>query len=90
MDNWFSRSAAESNFSLRITKDNKRKTGWRILPIFVIELHKRDITLLKYIQTFFGVGTLFLRTKKWENNFLCSVFQRFQSKQRNECYYSSF
>lgn len=51
-------SDAESNFSIRITKDKKRKTGWRILSIFSIELHKRDILLLRRIKTFFGVGII--------------------------------
>jgi len=60
--NWVTGFAdAESSFSLRITKDSGRKTGWRVLPIFTIELHKRDIALLKQIQAFFGVGVLSIR-----------------------------
>lgn len=50
-------SDAESSFSIRITKDKNRKTGWRVLPIFTIELDNRDILLLKRIWTFFNVGS---------------------------------
>src|SRR5438270_5090518 len=50
---------AESSFSIRITKNKNRKIGWRISPIFSIELHKRDIILLKRIQVFFGVGSIY-------------------------------
>lgn len=54
-------SDAESSFSLRIVKNNNRKSGWRVLPIFVIELNRRDIILLKRIQKFFGVGIISVR-----------------------------
>lgn len=50
-------SDAEASFSIRITRDKNRKTGWRISPIFSIELHNRDILLLKRIWAFFNVGT---------------------------------
>lgn len=50
-------SDAESSFSIRITRDKTRITGWRVSPLFVIELNNRDILLLKRIWTFFGVGT---------------------------------
>ena len=30
----------EFSFSVRIIKDRNRKVGWRVLPIFSIELHK--------------------------------------------------
>lgn len=52
-------SDAESSFSIRIVNNKARKVGWRILPIFSIEIHKRDILLLKQIQTFFGVGNIY-------------------------------
>lgn len=50
---------AESSFSIRIIKDKRRKVGWRILPIFSIELHERDVLLLKRLQTFFGIGNIY-------------------------------
>jgi hypothetical protein len=52
-------SDAESTFSIRIFKDKHRKHGWRISPIFSIELHNKDIYLLEQIQTFFGVGKVY-------------------------------
>jgi len=59
--NWITGfSDAESNFSIRIIKDKNRKVGWRILPIFCIELHKKDILLLKQIQSFFNVGSIYI------------------------------
>lgn len=51
-------SDAESSFSLRIAKNSTRKSGWRVLPIFAIELDRRDTILLKRIQEFFGVGII--------------------------------
>jgi len=50
-------SDAESSFSVRITRDKNRKAGWRISPVFTIELNNRDIILLKRIWAFFGVGS---------------------------------
>lgn len=55
---------AESSFSLRASKIKYRKTGWRILPIFSVELHQRDLELLKQIHFFFGVGTIYSRKNR--------------------------
>lgn len=52
---------AESSFSLRIAKNSSRKSGWRVLPIFIIELDSKDIILLKRMQEFFGVGIVSIR-----------------------------
>lgn len=52
---------AESSFSLRIAKNSTRKSGWRVSPIFIIELDSKDIVLLKRIQEFFGVGVVSIR-----------------------------
>jgi hypothetical protein len=36
------------------------KTGWRITPSFALQLHKKDLPLLKKkIQAFLGVGTIY-------------------------------
>lgn len=45
-------SNGESTFSLRIHKDSSRRTGWRVYPIFAIELHRRDLVLLERIKAF--------------------------------------
>ncbi len=57
-------SDAESTFSLRTHKDKTRKTGWRILPIFSIELHKKDLKLLEQIQSFFEIGSIYARKNR--------------------------
>jgi len=49
---------AESSFVIAVYKDTKYKTGWRVIPLFKIELHQRDIPLLKKIQSFYGVGII--------------------------------
>lgn len=60
--NWISGfSDAESSFSLRIAKNSSRKSGWRVSPIFAIELDRRDTVLLKRIQEFFGIGIISTR-----------------------------
>ena len=45
-------------------KDLIKKHGVRIIPVFTIELDKREINLLRLIQTFFGVGTIRQRVRK--------------------------
>jgi len=37
----------DASFNLSIYRDNKRKSGWRIIPSFAIELKARDLPLLK-------------------------------------------
>jgi len=49
---------AEGCFNIKITPDEKTKTGWQIQLRFSIELNSRDISLLYKIQQFFGVGTV--------------------------------
>jgi hypothetical protein len=55
-------SDAESSFSVRIA-ETTRKAGWRIMPIFSIELHIRDLSILKKIQVFFNVGSIYIRKR---------------------------
>lgn len=45
---------AEGCFMLTIRKDLRQASGWRVEANFVINLHKRDVELLKLIQTYFG------------------------------------
>lgn len=49
---------AEGSFSILIQPNSKYKTNWRIKAIFAIGLHKKDIELLKNIQSSLGVGKL--------------------------------
>ena len=54
----------ESTFYLAITKSSGHKLGWRIIPSFSIELHEKDLELLKRIQSFFfSVGSLRVRSR---------------------------
>ena len=54
---------AEGHFGLRLTARQDRRTGWMILVRFVIHLHLKDINLLKEIQSYFGVGKIYIANK---------------------------
>jgi hypothetical protein len=41
-----------------ISKNNKGRTDWQIVPAFVIELKDIDISLLYIIKEYFGVGKI--------------------------------
>jgi hypothetical protein len=45
---------AEGCFTIQIIKDNSRQLGWAVLVGFLINLHSKDLPLLKEIQSFFG------------------------------------
>jgi len=47
-------SDAESSFNIRISQNNKYKTGWLIELRYLIGLHQKDQPLLKLIQRSFG------------------------------------
>ena len=51
-------SDGEASFSLRTTIDETRKIKVRVIPIFSIELHIRDIEVLNYILSYFKVGSV--------------------------------
>ena len=44
---------------VRISKSNSTKIGWVVQPVFQICLHKKDLVLLKKIQSFFNVGEIY-------------------------------
>ena len=64
---------AESSFSVRIAKDEKKFKSLRIAPIFTIELHEKDFDLLKQINAFFTVGTIIKRVKNGKPSVIYSV-----------------
>jgi len=64
---------AESSFSIRVAKDEKRFKSLRIAPIFTIELHEKDFNLLKQINVFFTVGTIIKRVKNGNPSVIYSV-----------------
>ena len=45
---------AESSFYIVISKTNTVSIGWTVKAIFEIHLHKKDLLLLKHIQSFWG------------------------------------
>ena len=49
---------AEGSFLIIISKDKKYKTGWRVIPCFLIGLHQKDLALLEQIQSHFSVGNI--------------------------------
>nr|ATI20344.1 cytochrome c oxidase subunit 3 [Juglanconis sp.] len=55
---------AESSFSLRVSKKRTSKSGWGVTPQFRINLHIRDLLLLRKIHFFFGVGIIY----EWEKS----------------------
>lgn len=65
MNPWFvtGLTDGEGTFTVSIYKSKDRKTEWRIQPSFSIELHKKDLTLLNRIQSFFSAGTIRIREK---------------------------
>lgn len=52
----------EGSFTISISKSADRKTGWHIYPSFSIELHKKDLTVLTSLQSFFSVGNIRTRS----------------------------
>lgn len=50
---------AEGCFSIRITKS--KNTKWKVSTSFEISLHIKDVDILYKIQSFFGVGAVYLR-----------------------------
>jgi len=64
---------AESSFSIRVGKDEKRFKSLRISPIFTIELHEKDSKLLEQIREFFTVGTIIKRIKNGNPSVIYSI-----------------
>lgn len=49
----------EGSFIISITKDPECRLGFRVKAIFIINLHKEDLVLLKLIQSYFdGAGNI--------------------------------
>lgn len=49
---------AESSFTMSVFKSKTAAIGWTVEPCFIINLHQKDIELLKKIRDFFGVGSV--------------------------------
>ena len=49
---------AEGCFSIGIRPDAKLKTKWRVLPVFIIKLHKKDLSILEVIKKTLHIGKI--------------------------------
>lgn len=50
----------ESSFKISILKNSDRAIGWAVKPTFSIELHGKDLEVLKLIKSYFGVGNIII------------------------------
>lgn len=68
-------SDGESSFHVSVLSKKGYKMGFQIIPIFTIQLHIKDLDLLKKIQSFFGVGVIIIKknTKKEPTSAIFSV-----------------
>ena len=56
---WFKKKSAEGCFTISFTRNKDSSlVGWSVKPSFQIGLHEKDLSLLKKIQSYFGVGSL--------------------------------
>jgi len=49
----------EGSFIIRVIKSSGYRLGWTVQPIFQIELHKKDENILKFVQSYLGVGNIY-------------------------------
>jgi hypothetical protein len=55
---------AEGCFSIGIRPDAKLKIKWRVLPVFIIKLHKKDLSILEVIKKTLHISCLCQATSK--------------------------
>ena len=68
---------AEGCFSIGIQPDAKLKTKWRVLPVFIIKLHKKDLIILEDIKKTLQVGKI----RKSGENYVQYVVESFKELQ---------
>jgi len=49
---------AEGCFTIFINRNSKHLIGWEVKVSYQINIHKKDLSLLKEIQNYFGVGSI--------------------------------
>jgi hypothetical protein len=54
-------SDGEACFHISVLKDKNYKSGFKILPIYTIQLHIKDLKLLEEIKAFFGLGVITIK-----------------------------
>ncbi len=45
-------------FTIFASKSNNYRSGWEVKVSYQINIHKKDLLLLKQIQSYFGVGSI--------------------------------
>ena len=59
---------------MSLTKSDRYKSGWYIVPTFAIELSNKDLPLLLRIQEYFGVGIIHsIKNKGHSGHFVFAV-----------------
>ena len=54
----------EGSFHIQVTKGKEYKLGYTIRLYYWVNLHKKDIGLLKELKNYFGVGKIYTKKKK--------------------------
>ncbi len=57
----------EGCFSVSIFKNRTTKSGWQVLPEFVVTQGEKSISVLEEIRNFFGCGKLFVN-RRYDNH----------------------
>lgn len=83
---------AEGCFNILIAKSPSTSIGWRVQARFIIELHIKDIALLRRIKSFFNdAGTItILNTKNIARYSPAPEARACRVKQYCKCYYTAF
>ena len=53
----------EGTFSISIFKNPTTKSGWQVFPEFVITQGEKSLRALKMVQSFFGIGNIFVNRR---------------------------
>lgn len=53
----------EGTFSVSIFRNNTTKSGWQVFPEFVITQGEKSLGALKMVQSFFGIGNIFINRR---------------------------
>lgn len=67
---------AEGCFLVIIRKASDTRTGWRVTLSFQINLHSKDLAVLKLIQNYFGgVGTIYYNNRRNSVNWMVNSLE---------------
>ena len=90
----------EGCFHIAINKNNETKLGYQVLPEFVVVQHKRDISLLYRLRSFFGCGVVrrnrddryCLRVRKLDNllKIIIPFFEKHPLKSKKNVEFKKF